>query len=200
MKAILISADDLKKTIPDYDPDKSELVHHQSTKLADKLYADTLKSSDYKKVILMSGGSASGKTEFMSEYLANRPVIIFDGTLQGIEGAKMKIQLAKKYGKQISVVAIWPENFKIAFAAFSQRDRKYPDEYFYKTHSSSRKTLLEIAKSGFDIDIQLYENTYKKDGLLFYEYAFDSKEHLIEEITDNQYTEEEIINVLTDSE
>ncbi|MGC1176586.1 MAG: hypothetical protein WA843_00805 [Candidatus Saccharimonadales bacterium] len=198
MKAIIISADDLKKSIPGYDPAKSDVVHRQSTKLADTLYADMLKTSDYKEVILMSGGGASGKTEFISAYLADKPVIILDGTLPTFEGAKIKAKLARKYGKRVSVVAIWPRELKIAFAAFLQRDRKYPDKYFYKTHATSRKTLLDIAKSDLGLDIKLYENAYEKDGLVFYEYILSSKQNLIEELTDNQYTETEIMKIITD--
>lgn len=197
MKPIIISADDLKKSIPGYDPDKSDLVHRESTKLADKAFADAVKNSNYKKVILMSGGGASGKTEFISEYLANKPAIIVDGTLPSLEGARIKAKLVRKYGKKVSVVAVWPEDLRVAFAAFLQRDRKYPDKHFYRTHSASRKALLDIVKSDLNLKIELYENAYEKDSLIFYEYIFDSKEDLIEEITDNQYTEREIMQVLT---
>jgi hypothetical protein len=197
--AILISADDLKKTIPGYNPNQSHLVHSQSARLADAKFEEAIKTSEYKQVVLLSGGAASGKTEFMSEYLLDKPYIIVDGTLPIFEGAKIKARKAWKYGKNVKIVAVWPVDLKVAFAAFLQRDRKFPDEHFYRTHTQSRKTLLEIAESNLDVDIELYENHYDKDGLIFYKYTFDSKDHLIEELIDNQYTENEIINLITES-
>lgn len=198
--AIIISADDLKSTIPGYDPAQSHLVHRESARLADKLYEDTLKQSDINEVILLSGGSASGKTEFISKYLVDKQVIILDGTLPSLEGARIKIRKAQKASKKVRIVAIWPEDFKIAFSAFLQRDRKFPDEHFYKTHAQSRKTLLEIAEKMPDIPIDLYEVSYHDKYLLFYEYILDTRQELLEELRDNQYTERRIIDIISNNE
>jgi hypothetical protein len=197
--AIIISADELKKTIPGYDPTQSHLVHAQSAKMADALYAKTIKESNLKKVVLLSGGAASGKTEFMSEYLADELCIIMDGTLPSLEGARIKTRGARKYGKRVTVVAVWPADLRVAFAAFLQRDRKFPDEHFYRTHAQSRKTLLEIAQSDLDVEIKLYENQFEDGGLTFYEYTFDTEEQLIEKLEQSQYTEQEIVNLITQS-
>lgn len=197
--AIIISADELKKTIPGYDPNQSHIVHTESAKLADVLYAKAVGESDLKEVVLLSGGAASGKTEFMSEYLANGPYIIVDGTLPSLQGAKIKTRKALKGGKEVTIVAVWPADLRVAFAAFLQRDRKFPDEHFYRTHSQSRKTLLEIAKSDLDVEIKLYENHYEDNELTFYEYTFDSKVQLIEKLEASQYTEQEIIDIITQS-
>lgn len=197
--AILISADELKKTIPGYDPKKSHLVYTQSAKLADAKYEEAIKTDVCEQVVLLSGGAASGKTEFMSEYLLDKPYIIVDGTLPTFEGAKIKIRKAQKHGKHVKIVAVWPADLRVAFAAFLQRDRKFPDEHFYRTHAQSRKTLLKIAKSYLNVDIELYENHYDKEGLIFYEYTFDSKAHLIENLMNSQYTEDKIIDLITES-
>lgn len=199
MKAILVSADDLKKTIPGYDPKESHKVHGESARMADAQYEKAIKTSAYDQVVLLSGGSASGKTEFMSEYLLDKPIIIVDGTLPTVEGAKIKIRKALKCGKKVKIIAVWPSDLKVAFAAFLQRDRKYPDEHFYRTHSQSRKTLLELARTDLDIEIEIYENHFDEEGLVFYQYTFDDKTHLIEELEDNQYTEEDIIDLITES-
>jgi hypothetical protein len=195
--AIIISADELKRTIPGYAPERSHLVHAQSAKMADALYAKTIRESDLGTVVLLSGGTASGKTEFMSEYLVDEPCIILDGTLPSLEGARIKTRNAHKYGKRVSIVAVWPADLKVAFAAFLQRDRKFPDEHFYRTHSQSRRTLLEIEQSDLDIDIKLYENKFEDNELTFYEYTFDSQEQLIEKLEQNQYTEQQIIDLIT---
>lgn len=199
MKAVLISADDLKKTIPGYDPKESHKVHVESARMADAEYNKAIKTSTYNEVVLLSGGSASGKTEFMSEYLLDKPIIIVDGTLPTLEGAKIKIRKALKRGKKVKIIAVWPADLKVAFAAFLQRDRKFPDEHFYRTHSQSRKTLLELAQADLDIEIEIYENHFDEEGLVFYQYTFDNKAHLVEELADNQYTEEEIIDLITES-
>jgi hypothetical protein len=65
----LISADDLKKTLPGYSPEKSEQFHSESAHLADKQFEQALKSRPEKTVILMAGGTASGKSEYVSAYL-----------------------------------------------------------------------------------------------------------------------------------
>jgi hypothetical protein len=198
--AVIISADELKQSIPGYNPQESHLVHRESARLADKQYGEVLRTSPYKEVVLMSGGSASGKTEFISKYLVQEPIIILDGTLPSYEGAKIKIKTAHKHGKQMRIIAIWPENLKVAFSAFLQRDRKFPDKHFYKTHSRSRKTLLEIAESPLDADIEVYEVVYAKNHLLFYQYIFNSRAHLIDELRDGQYNEKQIINLVGSNE
>jgi len=79
--AFIISADDIKKTLLGYVPEKSEFFHRESAKLADVQFAAALKDRPEKTVVLMAGGTASGKTEYVSAYLQKRRVIIFDGTL-----------------------------------------------------------------------------------------------------------------------
>ena len=197
MAAIIISADDIKKSLDDYDPNKSHLVHHQSTQLADKLFAKTVKSSEYDTIVLLSGGSASGKTEFVSEYLADQQSIIFDGTLPSFDGAKIKADLARRYHKRVLIKAIWPRDIKIAFAAFLERERKYPDEFSYKTHSSSRKALLEIAQSSLNIPIEIYENVFTGETLDFKQILFEDNKKFIDFIENHQYTEEELLRLIT---
>ncbi|MDO8650029.1 MAG: hypothetical protein Q7K33_01840 [Candidatus Berkelbacteria bacterium] len=197
MAAIIISADDIKKSLDDYDPNKSHLVHRQSTQLADKLFAKTVKSSEYDTIVLISGGSASGKTEFVSEYLADQQSIIFDGTLPSFEGARIKADLARRYHKRVLIKAIWPRDIKIAFAAFLERERKYPDEFFYKTHSSSRKALLEIAQSSLNIPIDVYENVFTGKTLAFEQILFEDNKKFIDFIESHQYTEEELLRLIT---
>lgn len=199
-RAIIISADDIKKTLPGYDPTKSHLVHRESARLADKSYREALETSQYKEVILMSGGSASGKTEFISKYVFNQPAVVLDGTLPTFEGAKIKIRKAQKKDKSVRIIAIWPEDFKVAFSAFLQRDRQFPDKHFYETHSKSRKALLQIAESSLDVKIEIYEAVYENGRLLFYQYIFDSQSHLIETLKDNQYTEKQIIKMIGSDE
>lgn len=45
---------------------------------------------------MLSGGSASGKTEFMSEYLLDKPIIIVDGTLPTL----CRLEILMSFGRE----------------------------------------------------------------------------------------------------
>ena len=195
--AILISADDIKTELPGYDPEHAGELHAASAKLADKRFEECLKTTPYKIIILMSGGPASGKTEFVSEYLMDRDVLIFDGILPTEQGAKIKIDRIKKAGKTPMVYAVWPQDLRQAYVAFLHRDRKYSDEHFYTKHASARKTLLSIAQNYPDVKIKIYKNAYLEDDLSFTEIQFDTRNDLIAFLEDNQYSKEEIIKLVT---
>ncbi len=139
---ILISADEIKKQIPNYTPDKAESFHHESARKADKLFTQTLKSNKDKYVILLNGETASGKTEFLSTQLVNEDCIVFDATLSTETIAKNKLREIIKAKKTPIIYSVIPDDLKRAFTAFLNRERKFSDIHFYKTHSGSRKTLL----------------------------------------------------------
>lgn len=143
--ATVISADEIKKQIPSYSPEKAEVFHRESARLADKLFSQELKKSKHKSVILLNGGTASGKSEFLSTQLKNKKCIVFDATLSTQLGAEIKLKQILKAKKRPIIYAIIPDDLKRAFIAFLSRDRKFGDSHFYKTHSGSRKTLLWIA-------------------------------------------------------
>ena len=92
MDTIIIEIDAYKKKIPGYDPNKPDVWHRESAKLADLDFRKALKNPRYKRVILMCGGSASGKSEFVSSNLKGKKAIVYDGTLSSIEGVKVKIR------------------------------------------------------------------------------------------------------------
>src|SRR3989344_2959601 len=114
---IIISADEIKKGLPNYSPDKAEEFHHESAKKADKLFAEALKRSFYKEVLLLSGGTASGKTEFLATQLGNKECIIMDATLSTELGASNKIRQIIKAGKTPIIYTVIPDDLKRAFVA-----------------------------------------------------------------------------------
>lgn len=201
-QAIIISADDIKKTLTGYIPAKSGQFHTESAKLADKEFLKAIKKLEYKQVILMSGGAASGKTEYVSEYLIKEQAIIMDGTLPTFEGAEIKIKNALKQGHTAAIHAVIPKNLKTAFLVFLQRERKFSPLHFYKTHSTSRKTLLQIASKYPDIPIKIIQSEYielKESGSMkFSELSFEDKAHLIEYLKSIQYNEEHIKEIVLD--
>ena len=194
--AILISADDIKKELPGYTPDRAGEFHTESAKIADKRFEEQLKSGGYTTVILMSGGSASGKTEYVSEYLLDQHVLILDGVLPTENGAGIKIRNVRKTKKNLVVHAVWPHDLKQAYIAFLHRDRKFDDAYFFEKHASARATLLWIATEYPDIEIQIIESVYRDDDLTFTKLAFESHEARVAYIRKNQYTRNEIANAV----
>ncbi len=146
---MLIEVDEYKKKIPEYNPDKSELFHRESARLADKDFTQYLKSQKYRQVILMAGGTASGKTEFAVSYLTKKDQLVYDGTLKDFTGFEIKQQRAERYGRpdqKIKVILIIPKDWIKAFEAFLKRERKMKPEVFFDTHIKSRLTVAKILR------------------------------------------------------
>lgn len=194
----IISADEIKKTLPNYSPDKVEFFHRESTKQADKSFQDALKTNSCKEVILLCGGTASGKTELLSTYLDSKGCIIFDATLSKELGAKIRLNKIIKAKKEPVIYAIIPDNLNRAFIAFLNRDRKFSDRYFYETHSGSRKTLLWIASNYPNVKINIIESSYtQKQILQFDRIDFESKQQLVDYLSRLQMSEDDIIKEIT---
>lgn len=198
---MIISPDEKKKDLANYNPKLAEKFHKESAKLADVDFKKTIKQNVGKRVILMSGGSASGKTELIRSYLLDfngNKGVIYDGTLSSIEGAKVKIRNIKKVKKVPQIFAVIPSDLRASFTVFLNRDRQFSDDIFYKTHSGARKVLLWVAKSHPEIEIKIFENS-NKDEIRFKELIFDNNNNLIEYLNSIQYNEDEIIKIVTKS-
>jgi len=192
MKSLIIEVDAYKPMVPGYEPKKSWKYHKQSAKLADAAFKQALKNAQYKKVVLMCGGSASGKSEFASSSLINEGVIVYDGTLSSVEGAKVKIRNSKRKRKRIEINAIIPDNITKVFRAFLTRDRAIPIDVFIETHSFCRSTLLWILKHQMDIDVKIYESSVKKDRLQVDELIFGGRNDMTKYIKLIQISKKEI--------
>ncbi|MBI3955982.1 hypothetical protein HY339_01890, partial [Candidatus Gottesmanbacteria bacterium] len=95
------------------------------------------------------------------------------------------------------IYAVIPDDLKRAFVAFLNRDRKFGDEHFYKTHAGSRKTLLWIVTEYPDVEINVIESSYTFDEKLQFSHVqFDTKERTIDYLTSKQMTESDIITLL----
>ena len=191
--AHIISADEIKKKLAGYSPQKAEFFHHESAKLADQLFEKALTTNPYKEVILLSGGTASGKTEFLATQLHNKRCIILDATLSTEEGAKIKLKKILKAKKVPIIYAVIPDDLKRAFIAFLNRDRKFSDEHFYKTHSGCRKTLLWITLNFPSVKINIIESSYAKNQLQFAKIGFGTQKQFSAYLTSLQLTESDIL-------
>lgn len=192
MKSLIIEVDVYKTRVPGYDPKKSWSYHKQSAKLADVAFKQALENIQYKKVVLMCGGSASGKSEFVSSNLINKGVIVYDGTLSSVEGAKVKIRNSKRKRKKVEINAIIPDNITEVFRAFLTRDRVIPIDVFIETHSRCRSTLLWILKHQRDIDVKIYESSAKEDKLQMDELIFKTQNEMIKYVKLVQISKQEI--------
>jgi hypothetical protein len=194
--AYIISSDDIKESLAGYDPSRAEEFHEESTRLADKAFEEALKNRSEDTVVVMSGGSASGKSEYVSAYLEEKKVIVYDGTSSSFTRASTKIEKALKFKKKIEVHAVWPADFTTALEAFFSRDRQFSLKHFYRTHSDSRSTLLRIAQEYPEIPITIIVSDYndkREDQKMEFKILTDkNKDDFIEFLKENQYNEEEI--------
>ena len=124
--------------------------------------------------------------------------MILDATLSTELGAKNKLKQIIKAGKTPIIYSVVPDDLKRAFIAFLNRDRKFSDIHFYKTHSGSRKTLLWIATNYPDIEINIIESSYTSDGKLqFSQIQFNNKQRLLDNLMAKQMTEDDIITYVS---
>ena len=198
--AIIVSADEIKKTLSGYSPDNAESFHRKSAQAADKEFGRVLKTRPEAKVVIMAGGSASGKTEYVSTYLEQQEIIVFDGTLPTFGGAKIKIRRAQKANKQVEIHLVLPASLQRAFFAFLNRERKFSASNFYRTHAGARKSVLETATGCPEIPIRVFISditSVNSKTMSFKELEFKDRQKLIEYLQNNQYTEENIRNEVT---
>lgn len=200
--AYVIAADEIKKDIEGYDPAHSNQFHQASAKMADKMYDKAVKRRSERKVILLAGGAASGKSEYVATYLTSTRAIILDGTLPTTRGAEIKIEKAIKQQKKIELHLVLPESLIVAFGVFLNRQRKYDISHFYRTHSSSRQTAYEIVQCHEDIKVRVISSKYvefREGGTMEFKYhKFVSRQMLLEFLCGIQYTEQQIRNEILD--
>jgi hypothetical protein len=139
----IIDIDKFKEQIPGYDPSLSGEFQSQAGAMADAEYDNAVKQKLHPKFILMCGGSASGKSEFVSINLHNEDAYIFDSTLSSNTSIKARLsKIRRKF--ECEVIFIQPENLLSAFIAFNGRKRKFHYQHFIRTHSGARENMLMI--------------------------------------------------------
>ncbi len=168
---MIIEVDEYKKKVENYDANNSELVHSESGKLADADFKIFLQSRKYKRIIFMAGGTASGKTEFASQFLNKKDQLVYDGTLKSFEGFKVKLDKIKRYDKnnsKVKVVLIIPKDWVKSFDAFLTRERKMNPETFFETHIKSKLSVAEIlVKTKVRVEIYISVTSENKDKIDF---------------------------------
>lgn len=199
-KALIIEIDEFKPHIKGYDPKFSSNAQSDSAKLANQQFDLAIKEGRYKKVILMGGGSASGKTEFVRSHLFGEEAIIFDSTLSTVKGANIKIKKCLKRGLEVEVCFVFPDDLYRAYVAFKNRERVIPDQVFVKTHTGSRKTLMELINNFPGLRVSVFKSYYMKEVLKYNLIALDERVDVIEYIKSIQLTAKELDILLSSYE
>lgn len=161
---MIIEVDEYKKKIHGCDPKKSEEFHSESAKLADKDFIECLKGKKYKRIVFMSGGTASGKTEYATSYLIHKDQLVYDGTLKSFEGFKVKLDKIKNYNKnksKVKVVLIIPLDWVKSFEAFLKRERKMNIITFFETQIKSKLAVAKILTET-KIRVEIYISRYEE--------------------------------------
>lgn len=191
---MIIEVDEYKKKLKGYKPSQASKFHTDSAVLADKAFKDAIADSAFKNVILMCGGSASGKSELAESVLDKEDVLIYDGTLSSFEGAKVKIRNSIRKKKKVTICAVIPDDIPRVFATFLVRDRKFSEFHFFRTHSNSRQVLLFIALNYPSVKIRIFKNQMDSDAsfLNAIELSFNSKKDMIKYIKSIQVSQKNI--------
>ena len=193
MSLLVIDPDKFKESIAGYDPLKAEEFHTQSAKMADQAYAEAIKDRvKYKNIILLCGGSAVGKSEFISTYLSSMDdTIIFDSTLSSRSGVKTKLNESRVRSKfNVTVIFIQPESILQSFIAFQGRDRQFPHTHFIRTHSGSRDTFLYVLEKYDTINYRYFISSIDTSDKMLYKEVIADREKVIEAIRDEQISEQ----------
>jgi len=193
----VVSIDDVKEAIPGYDPKNADEFHSLSARIANRLFEDELKERKDKDIILLCGGSASGKTEFLAQFLSEDfDGLVFDSTFSTELGAKIKIKKILASGNKPKLYLVLPKNLPLAFTAFCNRERKIPEYRFFETHAGARQVALWVAKNFPEIEILVYENQLERsseeDFLPFSEIEVSDRNSLVRFLENIQMSEEEI--------
>lgn len=198
----IIDLDQIKSLMPGYDPQFSDQFHEESAKIANKIFDNKLKQIEAEEVLLMCGGSASGKSEFLAKFLPEDfSGIVFDSTFSTLEGAKNKIRTIQKSKNTPILCLILPDSLARSFTVFCNRDRKIPEYRFYETHSGARKVALWIAENYPALELNIYANRYEpnnleEEQLVYLQYKFANHQNLLSFLRSIQYTEAEIYDLI----
>lgn len=157
-KAVIVDSDSIKKAHPDYDPDRPDLLHTESSALSKDLLNKAI-DEDTSGIFRMTGGGAgSGKSEAVLKRIKSQPSVIFDGVLGDFESAVKKIDYALLKGKRVEIYPVYSP-IELATTFNRSRVRKVPSDKFVNGHFGFRDTIPQLMeKYGNRIKVKPYEN------------------------------------------
>lgn len=171
----VVNADEAKKLFADvgYSGINSAAVHEASSALVKDVWKKLLKSSRSEDAVITVGGSGTGKSTAVNNYLPNevqKAGAIFDGNLSTLKTAKARIQEAIDAGMHPTLVYVYREiadswkNGVIKRMLINPEEggRVVPLSVFLENHKGSYnvvKTLLDDSELGKSFDIKMVDNS-----------------------------------------
>lgn len=138
----VVSADEIKKTLPGYDPENPEIVHEESVQLARKVIFDMCESPDERKVILDGGGINSHYNVSIIEKVretnpnAKITCLFFDTP------AEVCIERISHRERKVPTEAIYEKNRRIVNCV--NRYRRMVDEFIRIDYFTNKYLLLDM--------------------------------------------------------
>lgn len=160
-KAVILDSDMVKKSHPDYNPDRPQDLHADSSAINTDTYKKALAQDESGVVKMTSGGAGSGKSELVVDNLKGEPGVILDGTLSKFDKDTEMIDLALDAGKKVEIHAVYPD-VSLAYVFNRLRTRSVPDKAFAQTHAGQRANIPELfAKysENENVSWNLYQNS-----------------------------------------
>lgn len=180
---VSIGADDLKDHFGDYD-----LANHKIySKAANDLVMKVAEESTAKKVIMMAGGPASGKTEVINGLKGSTDAgVIYDSNLSSVEGAKKQIEQLRAMGKEPEVhMVVQDPAAAYGFSKAREAAGGHPitDTAFVRNHAVVPENVLALAKEG----VPVYVADMRR---------FSSRDEIAKALSENNLYVNEPIDVL----
>lgn len=152
-----IDPDQVRSLDPEYAAGREgKMVHLDRTtepaaKLAQRMYEEHLKSDNTAPVVLMAGGTASGKTVYRTHYPHELEGLtsVYDTNSSNFEGTKGRIEQALNSGRQV-IMNFAYRDFDTAVegnaARFKSTGRLVHPHYMAFTHVHALDTFLKLAE------------------------------------------------------
>jgi len=175
---VIVDLDDYKVDLDGYDESDAESndsVQREASKLSDSDFKKAAKSSEYDELVVVCGGSGSGKTEFAHTYYCDGNCmqecgneldleinpLVYVTTLSSSksgDGISSKIKYAHKGGiSKVRFILIAPKDHEKCYMAFLRRSRKIKPEVFHRSHQAAPSNFEEILDRDFKIKDTQFE-------------------------------------------
>lgn len=162
----IVSADEAKYAIPEFNETKSRAYHEVSSAFSKK-YAQQLLSDPKntgKPILLMAGGSGAGKTTALRSFENfNDYALVFDSNLSSKDSVATKlIDQALEQGRKVDVDLVLRDPktaFEGVLKRVKTRGRIVPIDIHVKNTVGSIETVRSLAKDyGERINVKVYDN------------------------------------------
>lgn len=173
----IVAGDDVKFIVPKFGPDKSTTYHEPASRFAKQHYDELLNRKDTvdKDVLIMAGGTGSGKTTALKGVIKNKGqtlddfAAVIDTNLTTVNSAKSRIDPALESGRSVNIQYVYRdpiEAFKNGVIPRALKTgRMVLPEVHGDTHAGSMETVIKLAEKYKDdprVNIEIVDNSQGK--------------------------------------